>query len=315
MSIALLKSPLKIHELADDLESLFWSLVFAGLHYVAHGDRSFLVHNHPFDAGPHAISCPSIPVPGSHTGRYRILTESLLKNFPFRSSRFKAVINSLCDTWRNWYIMNIMDSEFVLPEALDKARRRVTSPAWLMTLLEEARSDSEGWVAQDIVADQFPPLTLREEKTLLAQELTATFDTSHLPKSVRSRTTGPTSTRLTQSFLKMEMVPSTSIVPAKRLEEISDDSGDEYTDGPARKKREFEAFSEPSTSKIVNSETTSLPRDRLATRLRPSKLPRVLNAAINPSIYRFMVSVFYAPVSIRSYVFHELLENICVRVN
>ena len=97
MSVALLKNPRKVHTLADDLESLFWALVYLALHFVAHSDGKILINNSVFGPGPERVFSGEV-TKNDAGGKTGLLMNGTLNEFPFRCEPFQRLISefSLC---------------------------------------------------------------------------------------------------------------------------------------------------------------------------------------------------------------------------
>src|SRR5690348_15272907 len=107
MSTRLLAQPGKAHELCDDLESLWFVLLFEGLHYVKHNEPSGIDMELIFDQAK--ISFTS----GDHTGGvgkrdlYGVGHDLMTKHLKFDSKPFTTLIREMYLCFRQFHLSHL----------------------------------------------------------------------------------------------------------------------------------------------------------------------------------------------------------------
>jgi len=158
MSTQLLSVSGKVHELCDDLESLWFVLLFEGLHFVKHNKPSGVSMATIFD---HMDVCVKI---GTHVGGLgkRDMYHSgalMARVLKFDSKPFTTLVRQiyrLFKSLRAYYVMQV--EEETPSDSVKENVRKLESCAEIERLLREAL-DSEGWpVSCDKVEDQYPPI-------------------------------------------------------------------------------------------------------------------------------------------------------------
>ena len=172
MSTRLLSKPGKVHELWDDLESLWFVLLFEGLHFAKHNKPSGINMAGIFDQADVSLTTRT------HTGglwkrhlyfgMYCIMNEDLeFESKPFTTliRRIYRMFESLEDYYR------AKDRE-IMPNDFDQKNfKKLQNCVEMERLLTEAL-DSEDWPEVcDKVKDQYPPtrnLTFEQKDTVAA---------------------------------------------------------------------------------------------------------------------------------------------------
>lgn len=271
MSIALSQVPTKAHEIGDDLESLFWVLVFSAIHFVAHRGRRILRRHRLFDTGPNATSNPSMLPHDTSAGKHIALTQEIFKDFPFLSSAFRALVEEFSLLWKDYYYTKgLVGRGYAMGTIHADIRDKVSSTAWLINFLDKAKKVEEGWVHNDIVLDQCPSESEKQEEKSLGKLIADTFDASHLTDSILLKAAtrmAPTSDSSTQPRPDedSDSLASDSVnIPARRLldSDLSDDpqDKDEYTAGPARKKSRREERRHQTSRRSATARSRPVPK-------------------------------------------------------
>ena len=169
MSTRLLSTPGKVHELSDDLESLWFVLLFEGLHFVKHNKPSGIKMANIFDHVDVSLTT------GTHTGG---LGKQLLYHNPslmtkvleFESKPFTTLTRQIYRLFKSldaYYVAQ--DGEETPSDPVKENVRKLESCAEIQRLLKVAL-DSEEWPAScDKVQDQYPPirrLTHQQKETV-----------------------------------------------------------------------------------------------------------------------------------------------------
>jgi len=159
MSTRLLLRPGKVHELCDDLESIWFVLLFEGLH--------FLKHNRPGGINM-AITFDQVGVSlitGNHIGglgktHLYFTSDSVVdRTLRFESEPFTALVGQiyrLFQSFNAYYMARDMGQK--PNDSQEESVRKLESCAEIKRLLGEAL-DSGGWPELcDKVQDQYPPI-------------------------------------------------------------------------------------------------------------------------------------------------------------
>jgi len=158
MSTRLLSTPGKVHELSDDLESLWFVLLFEGLHFVKHNEPVGISMANIFDnltvclkTGTHIGGLGKRDM--YHTG---VLMARVLQ---FDSKPFTALIRQIYRLFKSLDThYTAHDNEEIPSDSIQENVRKLESCTEIERLLKEAL-DSEDWpVSCDKVEDQFPPI-------------------------------------------------------------------------------------------------------------------------------------------------------------
>ena len=142
----------------DDLQSLFWVLIFAALHYVAHDNDSFLRVNHLFTSAerPPTLDPSDSDADGLAGKKRATLRRRLLDKISFRCVNFKELIAELCSDWNEFLLSGLMADEYdELRPRFKRIQDKVGSASLLANLLDDYWAKA-GWEDNDIVLDQFP---------------------------------------------------------------------------------------------------------------------------------------------------------------
>ena len=169
MSIELLQAdPRREHLLIDDLEALFWVLVFFALHYCKHGNQNILNEGKVFDQSQTRVDDDNEIYTDGGLEKASLLTTYRLTDFPFASQPLKNLITELSGNWANYQARRILASRKPEDaEILEILRTELGCPALLAEKLRVALK-KPGWLPDDVVADQFPRVTRHEAKSRLA---------------------------------------------------------------------------------------------------------------------------------------------------
>ena len=170
MSTRLLIAPGKVYQLCDDLESLWFVLLYEGLHYLKHNKPSAIRMQILFD---HVDVCPET---GTHTGGvgkrdlYTFGEILMTETLQFESKPFTTLIGQVY--WL-FHALNAYHKKLDLKKKpgssiLDSCEK-LESCAEIKRLLTEALGSDEWPETCDKVKDQYPPknrLTPQEKDTI-----------------------------------------------------------------------------------------------------------------------------------------------------
>lgn len=152
------------HTLLDDLQSVFWNLLWQALRYCKHSARFFL------RAGDNFFDHFTVTMQGDGQIRFvgggkkqAALRNPDLHKLPFEAAPLRELISFIASKWRRYYHLSEMldesDSANVGP-MLAELERDLGDPAWLAAQFERAANTKPGarW-PKDIVPNQFPQQT------------------------------------------------------------------------------------------------------------------------------------------------------------
>jgi hypothetical protein len=188
MSTELLAVPEKVHELCDDLESLWFSLLYEALHFVKHNTPPLLDVDTIFD---YISICPTT---GAHNGGmgkahlYRGHGRKLVTTIEFTNQPFTTLIWEMHSLFRSLFRYydeqggeivaltqdNTAQDDTEQDNTVAKNIPKLKDCAEVKRIFKEAL-DSKGWSEScDKVEDQYPPnecLTPKEENTVALSHL------------------------------------------------------------------------------------------------------------------------------------------------
>lgn len=199
MSIDLCASPAKVHDIMDDLQSIFWVLIYGALHYIKHVNTGFLLKYPLFGYMPHMDL------------KRNALNMNLLRNFSFLCRPFDKLVGELADAWSSYYqvLASIQVTMVVevphIQAGFVELRAQMASPAWLLDKFNEALSEPD-WEDDDAVGNQSPPTTEKRRRKLLTLLNASTWDISHLPEDKRQAITDSTRTRIAKGLAGLNVV-------------------------------------------------------------------------------------------------------------
>ena len=170
MSTRLLSMPGKAHELCDDLESLWFVLLFEGLHFVQHNSPSKINMAMIFD---YAETSPKDGTHEGGVGKYVLYSANrtlMVEELEFDSKPFTTLIRKIYLVFKslNAYYMALDDKE-TPNDSLMKSFRQLGSCTVIEELLKEALESKEWPTRCDKVDDQYPcisKLTFKEKETI-----------------------------------------------------------------------------------------------------------------------------------------------------
>ncbi|GJE92055.1 hypothetical protein PsYK624_082080 [Phanerochaete sordida] len=236
MSLRLIIDPMKTPELIDDFESLFWSLYYGSLHFVAHDKRVMLFGDGDiFNPGsePLELGDKFLPKKAATEKRQHLLDGGILK-VKWASTHFTNFMHDWSEIWRHYYFYHDAIASGILKDTseLTQLHAKLSDPQRLMDEISKAlEKDYDGWREDDMVPDQFPKITARELRGLKTAIQTGNNDAAHmsvdgsLPLMPVSRCVDP------QSQVFMDIMTS-----VKRQYSMLHDSDDELSMYPAPKK-------------------------------------------------------------------------------
>ena len=167
MSTQLLEKPGKVHELCDDLESLWFVFLYEALHFVKHDQPSGISMDLVFDQ---VERCPKT---GTHTGgagKTQLYNSqaTTVASIAFASGPLTALVQKMYKLFRRLSVhCGKQDFEMSMEGGTEvKGFPDLEDCKKVQELFQEAL-DSPGWSAHDKVEDQYPP-----NKHLTPRELT-----------------------------------------------------------------------------------------------------------------------------------------------
>ena len=161
MSIAMLQDPFKTHDILDDMESTFWSLLMGAIRYFA-GKIEFSIEDFfyqkykPIDGKRYVV--------GGDLKRV-LLESSSLTNMPFHCAPLRNLITRLSNIWRKYYSLRSdakpTFDDLEAQEAFKQLREQLSEPAYWIAILDEALK-REDWLEADTIEDRYPSMPSKQ---------------------------------------------------------------------------------------------------------------------------------------------------------
>lgn len=163
LSVHILEKPEWRRTILDDIESIYWLLLYCALHWLPHNrphfnmslfDESTVEHR----SGPGML--PSIVVGGSK--KERSLTHCHFKSLTFDSGPLNDLLKQFAALLRRSYSAEWVDFEAVRVDA-SVAMEKLGDVDFMVKMFDDALG-REDWPKDDRVQDQFPPKTEGEKR-------------------------------------------------------------------------------------------------------------------------------------------------------
>ena len=168
MSTRLLHKPRKVHELCDDLESLWFVLLFEGLHSAKHNNPSGIDMAMLFDQ-EHVP--PNTGIPTGGVGKwYLYVTDPVInEKLEFESKPFTVLVRGLYQLFQSLDEYYRASDRERAPSDFDLENvKKLENCGEIKRLLTEAL-DSDDWPeVRDKVDDQYPPNLTPEQMDVVA---------------------------------------------------------------------------------------------------------------------------------------------------
>lgn len=160
MSIAMLEDPFKAHDIVDDMESIFWSLLIGAAKYFA---GKIQISMEDFFYQKTKLIDGKLYVVGGNVKRDLLHTD--LSNMPFDCAPLRDLITRLSDIWRKYYEAKArFDARPSNRKAEEKYRKRheqASKPAYWIAILDKALKRKD-WLEADTIEDRFPSKSEKE---------------------------------------------------------------------------------------------------------------------------------------------------------
>lgn len=161
MSIAMLEDPFKAHDIVDDMESMFWSLLIGAAKYF---DGEIEISMEAFFFQQNKLIDGKLYVVGGDS-KWTLLATSSLADMPFNCAPLRDLITQLSDIWRKYYEAKFkFDARPSNRKAEEKYRKRheqVSKPAYWIAILDKALKRKD-WLEADTIEDRYPSKSEKE---------------------------------------------------------------------------------------------------------------------------------------------------------
>ncbi|GJE92028.1 hypothetical protein PsYK624_081810 [Phanerochaete sordida] len=166
MPLRLIDDPHKVHELVDDLESLYWSLLHGSLRFVKHNDQFALLDDDFFSSAKvktkrwNGIRVKKMGAPDKR----QFLTDGL-GDLEWDSTHFTTFMREWTDLWACFYRLRDSraadhEDNFVDQTEWDSIYDKLSDPARLIRRIQKLLAGHpSGWVDRDIVSDQLQKMS------------------------------------------------------------------------------------------------------------------------------------------------------------
>ena len=155
MSIAMLKDPLKGHTILDDMESMFWSMLYGAIRYIA-GDITLSLE--PFFQQQIETINGRLYLVGGDSKLLLLVVHKLI-NLPFLCGPLRELISQLAVIWGNYYRAFHEKQAFGTEEyqaEYDRQYQLLSKPSFWIAKFDAALA-KEGWLPDDVIQDRYPP--------------------------------------------------------------------------------------------------------------------------------------------------------------
>lgn len=251
MAISLMVKPTKGSELIDDLESVFWVLLYAGIHYARQHDLAILYRNKFFNCGGRLLLTGD-DLRDSGRRRRDALSDKELGELSFLCQRYQELVLDLALEWRTFHALR--SAHVDLPgnaqfrEQYEEARARMSDPSRLLAKLNATLQQVDGWSDNDFVADQIPFNTERQADDMAATLSHLQYKRSHLPKEKLKAYTKSAASRLERRMQAVRFRTTATAVTAgmkRQMNEESDDPNDLDYSEPKKKTKPSRCRTKP----------------------------------------------------------------------
>ncbi|GJE92013.1 hypothetical protein PsYK624_081660 [Phanerochaete sordida] len=188
MPIRVMNDRQTVRQTVDDLESLYWSLLFGSLRFVKHNSPFTLFGDRDFFSSP--TGC--IPLDQSRfpifiNAKQGFLSGERLTNVRWQSSNFQEFMQELTDEWARYYRLWDAERAFHQDDAVcsdewNAISLKMNNAQWLIDKIDETlEKPSSGWMPGDIGPNQFEKLPAKDIPVLQDVLTSAsTLDASHM---------------------------------------------------------------------------------------------------------------------------------------
>lgn len=160
MSIAMLQDPFKPHDILDDMESIFWSLLIGAAKYFA---GKIQISMEDFFYQKTKLIDGRLYVVGGNLKRDLLADD--LSDMPFDCVPLRDLITRLSNIWRNYYRIR----SDVKPTSTDseaqaefkQLREQLSKPAYWIAIFDEALARKD-WLKADTIEDRYPSKSDKE---------------------------------------------------------------------------------------------------------------------------------------------------------
>ncbi|GJE92019.1 hypothetical protein PsYK624_081720 [Phanerochaete sordida] len=176
-----------VHDTVDDLESLYWSLLFGALRFVKHDNPFILFGNRDFFSS----ATGSIPVRQNGASNFinakrGFLSGERLANVRWQSPNFQRFMEELTDDWACYYRLldaktDCHEDQLVPSHQWISVRQKLSSPQSLIDRIDEALAlPADGWADGDVVSNQLKKIPEKDIPVIETAISAADLDGSHM---------------------------------------------------------------------------------------------------------------------------------------
>lgn len=221
MPLRLIDNPRKVRTLTDDMESLYWSLLYGALRFVKHDNSVVLLGKNDFFS---SVDEPLVDEEddevkvGALAKREWLRDGSRLASVKWSSDPFSEFMQDVTKIWARFYRhVDTDDSKdfgdsIVDPDEWDKFCIKLSKTNWFVKKIDKALAKySSGW-KDDMVQDQFPKKTAEEVRALLDDIQATKRNASRMSIDPRSRKAGMPGHSVRKTESRMQVDPRTSLL-------------------------------------------------------------------------------------------------------
>ncbi|GJE92050.1 hypothetical protein PsYK624_082030 [Phanerochaete sordida] len=167
MPIRLMNDPRGVHTLIDDMESLYWSLLYGALHFVKHENPNILLGKNDFFGLCDGHEDDETTKMGAMAKREWLRNLGRVKSVKWASGPFSEFMQKVTKLWARFYRHIDTEAANDFGDALDpldwqRFRAKLSGTGWFIKKINKALAKyPSGW-KDDTVPDQFPKRSAKD---------------------------------------------------------------------------------------------------------------------------------------------------------
>lgn len=286
MSIHILETPNRRHTVLDDIESVYWLLLYCALHWLPHDDPNFDMQLFDEQIKQHRPNLPPLIVGGDKKGNF--LIKSRYRRLQFESRPLQELLQELGHAFRAIYWSETAEEDDIR-SAAQAASAKLQDVTVVLEMFNRALARKD-WPEHDRVDDQFRPRTENEEARMEHENTVSSYGSGSASYSADPSATsfsgpGPSrsSTDLSLSRAKSKARIQTSRPKRPTKGSVGPETPELMAEGDLRRK----AMLSRSASTSSSTDSSMMPGSFLpmpsTPPLRPARLTRSSSKNVSTS--------------------------------
>ena len=161
MSIHILEKPHRRHTILDDIESVYWILLYCAVHWLRHSTQGFGFEIDMFDEETVRRLAGQPPLSTGGTKKSAFLTKDFFKELQFDSKPLNDLLQQFGQQFKTIYLCEPSDEEDIRARGR-AASERLADVTVVLEIFNAALRRTDWPEDGDRVPDQFPPKTENE---------------------------------------------------------------------------------------------------------------------------------------------------------